>query len=283
MREHDARLIPAALASLVSCAYAGATRFWDVVALGWVAVALAAIVWAWFSVARARGGKGAPLRRLRDAALVIALACSLTAVVTATAAARWHHDVPAWARSPTSGQLVAVEGTVVSDAGPAGRDAWTGERRWSVAVEATRACVKPCAGAGKVRMTVDVVGTGVDPPRLGDRVRVEGRASASRDTRRALTLWDASITGVGASQPLLKGVGAVRDAARAAATGLPEEVRGLALGMTIGDTAEIPPGLTAAMRTTGLTHLTAVSGSHFAIVTLALGWLLRRTIRQRPV
>jgi len=53
--------------------------------------------------------------------------------------------------------------------------------------------------------------------------------------------------------------------------------------MTIGDTAEVPPGLDAAMRTTGLTHLTAVSGSHFAIVTLTVGWVLRRAVRSRLV
>ncbi len=298
MREHDARLIPAALASLVSCAFAGAYRQWDEVALGWgvaavavvVAVVIVVVVPVVVPVARtgvngnrARGPHGMPSRRWRDAASVCALACALTAVVTATAAARWHHDVPEWARSPTSGAPVTIEGTVVSDARPAGRDAWTGERRWSVALDAAEACVLPCAGLQPVRMTVDVIGAVVEPPRLGDRVHVEGRASQSKDSRRALTLWDASITPLDGSNVAFAVVASVRDSARTAARGLPGEVRGLTLGMAIGDTAEVPPSLDAAMRTTGLTHLTAVSGSHFAIVTLALGWLLRRVIRSRPV
>ncbi len=212
-----------------------------------------------------------------------ALACALTAVVMATAAARWHHDVPEWARSPTSGERVTIEGTVVSDSRPAGRDAWTGERRWSVAVEAVEACISPCADVRPVRMTVDVVGASGEAPRLGERVRVEGRASGSQDTRRVVTVWNARITPLNGSNRMLGVVASVRDSARGAATDLPDEVRGLALGMTIGDTAEMPAGLAAAMRTTGLTHLTAVSGSHFAIVTLALGWLLKRAIRPRPV
>lgn len=283
MREHDARLLPAAIASLVSCACAGAYRLWDAVSLGWAVVAMVAIASACVVAARARGERGVQLRRSRDVASAVALTCALTAVVTLTAAARWHHDVPAWARSPSSGQVAIVEGTVVSDAKLAGRDQWTGEQRWSVAVDAVGACVLPCVETRQVRMTVDVVGASGAPPRLGDAVRVEGTPSASRDTRRALTLWDASITTLGEPHGLLGVVGSVRDSARGAAAGLPDEVRGLALGMTIGDTAEIPAGLNSAMRITGLTHLTAVSGSHFAIVTLALGWVLRRAIRQRPV
>ena len=283
MREHDARLMPAALATLIACAYAGASRNWDGVALGCSIAAVIAISCAATMARLARGARGVRWRRVRDIASGCALACALTAVVALTAAARWHHDVPGWARSPTSGEHVAIEGTVVSDSGPAGRDPWTGEQRWSVAVEAVEACVSPCVESRPVRMTVDVVGAGGEPPRLGQRVHVEGRASTSSDTRRALTLWNARITPRDGSHRVLAVVASVRDSARTAATKLPDEVRGLALGMTIGDTAEIPPSLGAAMRTTGLTHLTAVSGSHFAIVTLALGWLLKRAIRPRPV
>ncbi len=222
-------------------------------------------------------------KRWADAAGVCALACALTTVVVVAGAARWHHDVPDWARDPPSGTRATIEGIVVSDAKPAGRDAFSGERRWSVAVEANFACREPCDGLGRVRMTVDVVGDSGDPPRLGDKVRVEGKVVVSRDTRRALTVWGASVTPLEGTDTVLALVASVRDAARYAARGLPLEVRGLTLGMTIGDTAEVPPTLEAAMRTTGLTHLTAVSGSHFAIVTLTLGWMLRRMVRHRVI
>nr|WP_255633091.1 ComEC/Rec2 family competence protein [Demequina sp. TTPB684] len=51
--------------------------------------------------------------------------------------------------------------------------------------------------------------------------------------------------------------------------------------MVIGDTDQMPASLEADMRTTSLTHLTAVSGSHFAIVVLVSGWLLTRWVRRR--
>ena len=283
MREHDARLLPAALASLVSCAYAGASRQWDAVAAAWCVAALVAAGFAFALTVLASGPGRASLRRRRDVALGVALTCALAAAVCCTAAARWHHDVPDWARSPVDGSRVTIQGTVVSDAQQAGRDVWTGQSRWSVAVDASAGCAEPCIEPGALRMTVDVVGDAGAPPRLGDRVRVQGEAAPSRDTRRALTLWDADVTPLAGSDPVLSAVGWMRDKARESATGLPREVRGLALGMTIGDTEQMPAGLVADMRTTGLTHLTAVSGSHFAIVTLALGWLLKRSIRSRPV
>jgi len=178
---------------------------------------------------------------------------------------------------------VVVEGTVISDPHAAGRDAWSGVRRWSVAVDASRACELPCAEARPVSMSVEVVIDGGMPPRLGDSVRVEGKPSTSNDTRRAVTLWDATVTGLHSSNRALSTVASVRDSAREAAADLPIDVRGLTLGMTIGDTAQVPPDLDSAMRTTGLTHLTAVSGSHFAIVTLTVGWVLRRAVRSRLV
>lgn len=291
MREHDARLLPAALTSLVSSAYAGIYRQWDAVAVGWSCAAFCVITGAcvialWARRPRkTRGSRsGRPtLARRGDAAGICALACALTAVVMVAGALRWHHDVPAWARDPPSGTRAIIEGTVVADTRAAGRDAWSGERRWSVAVEASRACEVPCDDLRPVRMTVDVVGESGQPPRLGDTVRVEGTAVTSRDTRRALTLWGASVTPLAEKDAVLALVASVRDSARHAARELPVEVRGLTLGMTIGDTSEVPPTLDAAMRVTGLTHLTAVSGSHFAIVTLALGWALRRAVRQRVI
>ena len=282
MREHDARLLPAALASLTSCAIAGAFREWDLVALAWCGVFAVSAVFAWITKRRARGAAGVSQRGAADLAVAVVLMCALTAAVTGAAAMRWHRDVPTWARSP-AGESVVIEGTVISDPRAAGRDAWSGERRWSVSVDASWACELPCAQVRQVRISVDVVVDRGSPPRLGDRVRVEGRPSPSNDTRRAVTLWDATVTRLDGTNRTLTTVAAVREAAREAARGLPDDVRGLTLGMTIGDTTQVAPGLDSAMRTTGLTHLTAVSGSHFAIVTLAVGWALRRTVRSRLI
>ncbi|WP_392542483.1 ComEC/Rec2 family competence protein [Oryzobacter telluris] len=64
----------------------------------------------------------------------------------------------------------------------------------------------------------------------------------------------------------------LRAGLRTAVDHAPEDARGLLPGLVIGDTSRTPEDLTEAMRATGMTHLTAVSGSNVAVVTgLVLG------------
>jgi competence protein ComEC len=54
--------------------------------------------------------------------------------------------------------------------------------------------------------------------------------------------------------------------------GLAQRAEPLLAGIAVGDTSGVSPGLDAALKTTSLTHITAVSGAHVAIVLgLALG------------
>ncbi len=52
-------------------------------------------------------------------------------------------------------------------------------------------------------------------------------------------------------------------------------MRGLTIGMVIGDTSQMDERQVRDMRVAGLAHLTAVSGAHFAAIALALGFALR--------
>ena len=64
----------------------------------------------------------------------------------------------------------------------------------------------------------------------------------------------------------------LRAGLRRAADPLPADARGLIPALVIGDTSRTPADLTEAMLATGMTHLSAVSGSNVAIVlTFALG------------
>jgi competence protein ComEC len=67
----------------------------------------------------------------------------------------------------------------------------------------------------------------------------------------------------------------VRSGLRDAVSGLPDDARGLLPGLVIGDTSRTPESLTAAMLTTGMTHLSAVSGSNVAVVLAAALGLCR--------
>ncbi|HET7762823.1 MAG TPA: ComEC/Rec2 family competence protein, partial [Phycicoccus sp.] len=78
----------------------------------------------------------------------------------------------------------------------------------------------------------------------------------------------------------------LRAGLRAALDGAPEDARGLLPGLVIGDTSRTPAELTEAMRATGMTHLTAVSGANVAVVVgmvLGLCGVLGLPRRLRPV
>lgn len=78
----------------------------------------------------------------------------------------------------------------------------------------------------------------------------------------------------------------LRAGLRRAASPLPPDARGLLPALVIGDTSRTPQDLTDAMLVTGMTHLSAVSGSNVAVVlAFALGGasLLGLPRRWRPV
>ena len=80
----------------------------------------------------------------------------------------------------------------------------------------------------------------------------------------------------GETGALLAGVDHVRDRLRRAVDPLPVDARALIPGLVIGDTSLTPADLSDAMLATGMSHLSAVSGSNVAIVlgaaVLLCGW-----------
>lgn len=65
----------------------------------------------------------------------------------------------------------------------------------------------------------------------------------------------------------------VRGRLRDATDGLWPDARGLVPALVVGDVSRTPPALTTAMLATGLTHLSAVSGSNVTLVLASVGWL----------
>lgn len=63
---------------------------------------------------------------------------------------------------------------------------------------------------------------------------------------------------------------------------LPEREQGLMMGVVIGETKDIQPDVIADFKTTGLSHILAVSGLNVSILIAALGYVLRwLTIKMR--
>lgn len=72
---------------------------------------------------------------------------------------------------------------------------------------------------------------------------------------------------------VLRGVESLRAAMRRATAHLPADPRGLVPALVIGDTGKVSSRLRDDMRATGMTHLTAVSGSNVTFVLMAVMWL----------
>jgi competence protein ComEC len=109
-------------------------------------------------------------------------------------------------------------------------------------------------------------------------VTAVGRVSMPEPGELDTALFDArgSPTHVGAASPLERAAGRIRDGLRTAASPLPRGPRGLLPGLVDGDTSGLSPDLVAAFRTTGLTHIVAVSGANVAIVLGAALVIARR-------
>jgi competence protein ComEC len=109
-------------------------------------------------------------------------------------------------------------------------------------------------------------------------VRVEGRLRPPEpgDDVTAVLLARGDPDVLSRPSPVQRVAGHLRAGLRAAVAPLPEAEQGLLPGLVVGDTSRLDPGLREDFRTTGLTHLTAVSGTNCSIVVGAALLLSRR-------
>ncbi|WP_129657946.1 ComEC/Rec2 family competence protein [Rothia halotolerans] len=105
----------------------------------------------------------------------------------------------------------------------------------------------------------------------------------------ALTPVAAPLKGSGGEQgllpdPLLRGIDRLREGFRQRVEAqLPQDPAALVLGMTYGDDSGLRPETQDALKTSGLTHLTAVSGANVALVFLLGVHSIRWTRCPRPM
>ncbi|NNU28389.1 ComEC/Rec2 family competence protein [Isoptericola sediminis] len=174
------------------------------------------------------------------------------------------------ARGPLSGlaadgAVVTLHGEVVSSARPAARG--DGER-WVLAVDEvmTRDVLVPAVG--------HVMVTAPGPaPRVGATVRPRGRLAppAFGAGVVAAAQVPSAVPETAAPGPVGRLTDRLRSELLVVTGGLSPQARGLVPGAAVGDTSRVPAPIDEAMRVTGLTHVTAVSGSHFAIVLAVAG------------
>ncbi|HZD97036.1 MAG TPA: ComEC/Rec2 family competence protein, partial [Micromonosporaceae bacterium] len=117
----------------------------------------------------------------------------------------------------------------------------------------------------------------------GQRTTVDGRlgVSSGADLDAAVVSVTAPPTLVGRPPWTQRAAGSLRSGLQRACADLPTRVRGLLPGLIDGDTTHLDPAVATAFRTTGMTHLLAVSGSNVAMV-IGFVLLLCRWSRAGP-
>lgn len=242
MRRQDFRLLPLAVgvwAAALLCVFVPAVA-------GWVAAGCAVGACVAVGLARVRGRSRAEMATGGLAVVLFAAMAAAAITVTLSLPAR---ELAA----DSTGRVVEVVATVTSSAS-VGQDG----RLWFEAqTSSIGARGAPYAISVPVRIGVEPA-DGFD---LGGEVRVLGEAEVTDAGERSALIVFATEAEV--VQPA-DGVFGVAAGARSAfierATRLPEPGAGLLPGLAVGDTRAVSEELNADMRSTGLSHLTAVSG-----------------------
>ncbi|MCL2594707.1 MAG: ComEC/Rec2 family competence protein [Promicromonosporaceae bacterium] len=166
---------------------------------------------------------------------------------------------------------VTITGTVASDARPA----FFGEGyTWMLDIDTLTARTVTTTARAQVE-----VASPSEPPRYGARIEVSGDLRLAKPGAMAAARLTAGGWQAVRAPPVVVAVtNAMRESLLAVTDDLSAQARGLVPGMAVGDTSRMPDDLAAAFKTSSLTHLTAVSGGHFAVV-LALVTGLATTMR----
>lgn len=146
--------------------------------------------------------------------------------------------------------------------------------RWAsgaVVFDAVASAVRVGARTTPIRAEVVVV---ADPDALdgrvdpGARIVAAGTAVRADPGERAVLVVRASrgVVVLREASGLFGAAGELRRGLVRAVEGLPEPAAGLIPGLAVGDTSRVDPDLDAAMKSSSLSHLTAVSGANCALV-----------------
>ncbi|WP_149202787.1 ComEC/Rec2 family competence protein [Actinotalea subterranea] len=195
------------------------------------------------------------------------LAC-VVALVCVSAAAQLHvRGTGPLTRLAADGATVVVVGVVRAEPEAVGTGSGGGAPRRTTVV-----AVEAVTGRGAtVRVSALVLVRGgaelVVP--YGARVELRGRLGPGQPGAResAVLAVDGAPRVLGPPGMVDRELGRLRSTLLEVTDGFPADARGLVPGAAVGDTSRLPADLDEAMRVAGLTHVTAVSGGHFAVLS----------------
>ncbi len=265
----DLRLVPAALASWGACA----TAVGLAPVLCWALSGAAALGAASLAVRWSRRRSPDPAGRGPAGQAAVAVALVLGVLALSFGATGWRVQArtagvagPLVERGATV-QVTALVRTDPHRVRPRPDRAGDGEDRWVVRMVVERLSGRGVEGEARVPVVV-LGGEGWDRVAPGERVDAVGRLTATEpgDDAAALLVVRGPPQVVAPAGSVMAGATRLREGLRLACAGLPPDARGLLPSLVVGDTSGLPPDLEEDMRTTGLTHLSAVSGANFTLV-----------------
>ncbi|MGV8965283.1 MAG: ComEC/Rec2 family competence protein [Cellulomonas sp.] len=275
----DLRLVPAAVAAwatgfvVVSLPIAVALAIGCAAAMAALLVA-ALLVDARSTTPRARGRRrSVPRSRAGVAGQVLLVLVAVAAVSLSAAGQLAAREAGLLAALTDERATVRLVGTVRSEpvrvASPAG---WGDQQdRYRVVLGADHVTGRGLTGSAAAQVLV-LAGPAWADVAFGARLEATGRLERAEPGDAVLAVLATRgaprvVQRPGAADRLVRGV---RVALRIATDPLAADPRGLVPGIAVGDTSRMPADLSAAMKVTGLTHITAVSGAHFAIIGAAV-------------
>lgn len=206
-----------------------------------------------------------------------ALAAACVLAVTASAHAQLAGRAPL-ADLAEQRVTATLTGTVVSQPEPFTFAPGAGQQRWVLAARTVDSRGVESAARAPVQVLSGAT------PRYGATVTVSGPLRpADVGAAEAARLNADEATEIRAPPSALRLLDTHRTALLDVTDPLSAQGRGLVPGAAIGDTSRLPDDIAEEMRTTGLTHITAVSGGHFAVVVAILTLLCSLARLPRPV
>ena len=198
------------------------------------------------------------------AAQVLLIATALALVSAATLAADRAAE-PVRTLLANDSELVTLIGTVISDSRP---HRFGGLASWELKVQAVGE-----GGEASQPASAYVLVTG-EPVPYHSRIQVTGRLAPEPNTGQRIARLKAETTEL-LSQPARwwRLANTLRAGLLDLSTAIPGAGATLLPGLALGDTSRLSPEVDQAFRTSGLAHLTAVSGGHFAILLAGVGVL----------
>lgn len=290
-RRADLRLMPAAVIAWLT-AVAG---LWlgpaGLVVLSAALIAAGGALLAWmrhtdFQARKRGGGARERLRRGRQPSgrslrITFAVSFLLAAAVAghSAGAATQRHD-GAMAHAVSTKAAVIAELTVEASprklAGPGNSGAGD---RWATKVTAHSLTVRGNVIHARTQLLV-MGGDEWQDVRAGQRLRTTGKLRSPEGGQAEAAILSSTSAPIllAPAGPWNNGPAGPRDLFRESSSSLPGDSRGLLPGMVTGDTGNLDEELNAAMKTVGMTHLTAVSGANCSLVLGAL-LLVARSLR----